>query len=245
MVKTCLFKERKMPSLGRNKSAFDARDFNLRLFIPRMTTGITESFWEFMGDPLDQKDQPHCGGFSIANFGICLPINSPYTNSDGDAFYYRCKEVDLQPRMENGTSIRSVAKVMKSLGMVEAYAFAPDMLTMDWWILNKGPVIVGTEWTEDMFVPDKDNIIHCTGRASGGHAYIINGKKPGYKHIQNSWGDWGKGGGAWISDEDFEKLFMYNGEVLTSVETKMVDPTKPGSGCSNTKLGKILRKMIK
>lgn len=58
--------------LGRIKSPFDARDYNLRNFIPRGLPEviIKERIWEFPHEPLDQAETNHCVGFSMASFGI-------------------------------------------------------------------------------------------------------------------------------------------------------------------------------
>ena len=231
--------------LGRVKSPFDENDYNLRDFIPRMISTVTESNWQYPAESLDQKDTPHCVGFSIANFGINLPTFTPYKNADGDKFYYKCKEYDGQPGMENGSCSRSAAKTMVFYKMISAYAFALEMQTLKYWVLNKGPVIVGTIWTNDMFIPDEGNVIHPTGDNAGGHEYILNGFKDGFYKIHNSWGDaWGLGGEALISELDFEKLFAYDGEALTAVE---LDPANPppineNPGCF-TVIGKLWKNL--
>lgn len=231
--------------LGRIKSPFDFRDYNLRNFIPRKVSQVQESDWPFTLEPLDQKDTGHCVGFSMADFGINNPMATPYSNQDGHDFYYRCKIVDNEPGQENGSYIRSAAKVMLDLKMVDVYAFALDMATLDYWLLNNGPVIVGTIWTNDMFVPDANNFIHPTGATAGGHAYLLNAKRPGAKRLINSWGDsWGQNGQAWISDEDFEKIFNYDGEAVTAFEIKKVDPSNPGKGCSTTAVGQLIKRLF-
>ena len=168
----------------------------------------------------------NCVGFSMADFGINYPTNTPYTNADGDRFYYLCKAIDGEPNNEDGSTIRSVAKAMVNNLIVDAYAFAPDMISIKWWLLNKGPIIVGTTWTDDMFNPDNSYIIRPTGNVVGGHAYLLNEWRiDNFIGIQNSWGaDWGNNGKAYISSEDFEKLFVYDGEAMTAVEIPAEHP---------------------
>ncbi len=211
--------------LGRNVNPFDYRDFNLRQWAFREKTTVTESDWKFPASSLDQLETPHCVGFAIAGFRINLPTFTPQTNDDGHKYYYKCKEYDGQPLMENGSCSRSAAKTMVFYGMINAYAFATDMETLKWWLLNRGPLIVGTSWTMDMFTPDKDNIIHYTGVEVGGHEYILNAYKPNLYRIHNSWNDaWGINGEAWIPEDELTALFNHSGDALTAVE---LDPTIP------------------
>jgi len=99
-----------------------------------------------------------------------------YTNQDGHNFYYKCKIIDGEPNQENGSSVRSIAKVLKSAGRMNAYAFAASVAELKYWLLTqpRPPVIMGTTWTNNMFTPDADNIVHATGDVAGGHAYLIN-----------------------------------------------------------------------
>jgi len=207
--------------LGRIPSPPDSRDYDLRRFMLDYP-GVEkkESDWDFPLEPLDQKEYNHCCGFSAANWGINSPINTPFTNEDGHRFYYECKEIEGEPKKENGAYLRSVGKVLKNNKHTEAYAFAYDIDTIKHWLLYKGPIIVGTIWTEGMFTPDENNIAHPTGAILGGHAYLLNEWRiDNYIGIQNSWGaSWGVNGKAYISQEDFENIFANGGEALAAVE---------------------------
>lgn len=207
---------------GRIKSPYDSRDYNLEWFIPKKGMGkaVTERVWDFPLESLDQEETPHCVGFSMASFGINLPVLTPYTNAAGHKFYYKCKVVDGDPQSEEGSTIRSAAKVLKQEGVIGAYAFAPSVEAIRYWVLNKGPMIIGTIWTEGMMCPDDSGIIEPTGNIVGGHATLINEwRKDDYIRIQNSWGpDWGIDGSAYIHVEDFKKIFNYDGEAMTAVE---------------------------
>lgn len=218
-------------NFGRIPSPFDGRDYNLRSFIPRANSLkiIGSKKWEFWGEPLDQGETPHCVGFSMANFGINEPVNTPYLNSDGHLFYYKCKVVDGEPNKENGSYIRSAAKVLRNEGVIETYAFAYDIYAIKWWIINKSPMIVGTIWTEEMLNPNADDIITTGGAILGGHAYLLTEwTEDNYIGIQNSWGKhWGINGKAYISMADFEKIFKYDGEAMTTVEIEKHAIKKP------------------
>lgn len=208
---------------GREPSPFDKNDWKLENYIPEgalKITPIVKKSWDFPATSLDQEDTPHCVGFGTASWGINSPINTMYTNEDGHRFYYLCKEIDGEPGEENGSYIRSAAKVLRNEGRIEAYAFATNMESIKWWLLNKGPIISGTIWTEGMLEPDHENKVHITGKVVGGHAILLN-EWTEDEHIgfQNSWGKkWGNNGKAYISVEDYEILFHYNGEAMTAVE---------------------------
>jgi hypothetical protein len=232
-----------MYGLGRNVSTKDNRDYRLINYIHGVPSA-KEKIWTFDGDALDQKETPHCGGFGMAHYGICHPMPSMYTEKQGHEFYYRCKEFDLEPGMENGTSVRSVANVGRNLGMWETYAFATTMEEINYWILNEGPIMIGTEWTMDMFVPDKDAILRPTGNIAGGHFWLADGKIDGMTRGLTSWGpDFGVNGHFWMYDADLEALFHQQGEAIAAVEVAKVDPSVQ-SGCRNTPLGKALARML-
>ena len=213
---------------GRIPSPIDSRDYKLRAFISEEAPPIekTHQTWDFPKDePHDQGRTNHCVGFSVANFGINLPIGRDYSNEDGHRFYYKCKEIDGEPGNEEGTTLRSGAKVLKRNGNIEGYAFADSVEEIKWWILSKGPVIAGTIWTSGMLFPNSENIIYPTGEEVGGHAYLLTEwTSDNLIGIQNSWGtDWGVKGKSYIRAQDFESLFIEQGEAVTAVE---IEPKK-------------------
>jgi len=220
---------------GRIQSPFDSRDYMLRDYMYGGKTYIgallNEKQWEFPGLSLDQGETNHCVGFTMANFGINCPINTKYTNDDGSDFYYMCKIIDKEPLKEDGSYIRSAAKVLKNLGKIDIYAFASNIEDIKYWIINKSPILAGTMWTEGMMTPDANNFLTISGEVVGGHAYLLNEwTSNDYIGIQNSWGEnWGKNGKAYISAADFQKLFLSGGEALATVELldKHNEPERP------------------
>jgi hypothetical protein len=224
--------------LGRNASPKDERDYKLSAFIPKYLGNLSGSKkWDFLAEPLNQGETPHCVGFGGANFGINLPIQDNYTNQDGHDFYYKCKVIDGEPNAENGSTVRSIAKVLQQAGRIKNYAFASSIDEIDYWLLNNGPLIVGVDWYNDMFTPDENNQIHIGGAWVGGHCGVINElMETGFYFFQNSWGGWGIHGGAKIAKIDFEILMNNQGEAMTAVELPLGNPE--GSGCP---LGAILK----
>jgi hypothetical protein len=207
---------------GRIPSPPDPRDFHLTSFVPiTLEPSPKERVWDYPAEKtLDQKNSTHCVGFSMANFGINLPTYTPYTNEDAHDFYYKCKIIDGNPGSEEGSTLRSASKVLRNVGAIDGYAFAYDLDTIKWWLLNRGPVIAGTIWTNEMNYPDEDGIIGIGGQPLGGHAYLLTEwTEDGYIGIRNSWGDdWGKKGMAYIKAEDFAEIFKNYGEAVTAVE---------------------------
>ena len=210
-----------MFGMGQNPSPEDKRDWQLSMFEPANLGDLTKSkMWPFNSLPLEQGETPHCVGFGGANWGINEPIQDMYTNADGHAFYDLCKIIDGEPGAQNGSTIRTIAKVLRNAGRLDGYAFAKTVDAITYWIINHGPVIIGTIWTVDMCVPDKNNVIHPTGKVAGGHCSVINETVDGNLFgIQNSWGlRWGINGKAYISRADFQSIFMAGGEAMAAVE---------------------------
>ena len=153
---------------------------------------------------LDQGNTPHCVGFGGAQWGNTLPIDDHYTADDGHAIYYECKVIDGEPKQEDGSDVRSLAKALQNRAL-----------------LTSGPVVVGTDWMNDMFNPDKDGFVKPTGGVAGGHCYLWQGYDPTSKVLSflNSWGDsWGVKGSFYMHQTDFEQLFADQGEAMAAVE---------------------------
>lgn len=122
-----------------------------------------------------------------------------------------------------GTSVRAGAKALQSLGAITAYHWAQSISDITKAILTTGPVVVGTEWTEDMFSPVGSNyVIKPTGPVVGGHAYKLDGINitTGYVRLKNSWSaSWGQNSYAHIHRDDLDELvFGRDGEAVIAVE---------------------------
>jgi hypothetical protein len=173
-------------------------------------------------DQLDQGDTGHCVGFGWAQWGNTDPINDNFTNADGDAIYYECKVIDGEPKQENGSQVRSGAKAMQDRKRDSAYAFASSLDEIKAWVQSgKGPVVIGSDWYNDMFDPDSKGFVKPTGGVAGGHCFLLVGdlESEGAFLFQNSWGkSWGLNGYFKMKYADFNKLLQAQGDACVCVE---------------------------
>lgn len=172
---------------------------------------------------LDQGTTPHCTGFAWAHWSNALPTENTMSEQQAHSIYYRAKEIDGEPRAENGSTIHSSVKAMKDLGRVDAYAWTTDLEEIKQWVLTKGPMVVGTYWYAGMFDPNGTGYVHPTGSIEGGHAYQIVGYSRGLDvfTFQNSWGkSWGDNGFFYMHANEWFSVFSKNndGEACATVE---------------------------
>ena len=170
---------------------------------------------------LDQGATNHCVGFGWAGWGDADPVEDKFQNADADAIYYECKIVDGEPNGENGSTVRSGAKVMKTRGRVGSYVFAASVDEIRQWQQLHGRVVFGTDWTNDMFQPDGQGYVRPTGPVAGGHCYLALGDLTSEDAVlcENSWGpNWGLGGRFKIKWNDFAQLFAAQGEACAGTE---------------------------
>lgn len=169
------------------------------------------------------------------------PINN-HPKEQPEDIYRECLKVDEWEGedWDGGTSVRALFKVLKRLGYVSEYKWAFDAETVVNHLLTRGPVVMGTDWTRDMFTPDvRTGYISATGPNEGGHGYTLvaaNRKRRnpdksdehpegtiGAVRMVNSWGrEWGpQHGRAWLTFSDLDKLIKADGEACVSTELKI------------------------
>lgn len=121
-----------------------------------------------------------------------------------------------------GTSVRAGAKVLQSIGAIASYHWAFTIQDVVVAVLTTSPVIVGTNWYDDMFNPTGSQyIVTPSGGIAGGHAYKIDGYNQTTRlfRIKNSWGTgWGYNGYAHIRHDDLAALIDDYGEACLALE---------------------------
>lgn len=135
----------------------------------------------------------------------------------------------VYPPTDTGSDGLSVAKVLQSRALISGYqhAFSLEALLS---ALAKQPVIVGTEWRQDMFHPAADGRQKITGAVAGGHEYCLDELDVANERVwmQNSWGkSWGLQGRAYFTWTDMRALLAASGDCTVFAPVAAPVPTPP------------------
>jgi hypothetical protein len=113
--------------LGRLPSPRDPRDYLMSAALPFLTPAPRPVKKWHSDTVLNQGLTPHCVGYSWAGWGIADPVEDKWTNCMGDSIYRECKVIDGEPGAQNGSTVRSGAKVMVRRKRVGTYFFAQSV----------------------------------------------------------------------------------------------------------------------
>lgn len=141
-------------------------------------------------------------------------------NNKGLDFYHQATLRDgisgnTYPGADEGSSGLGAAKGLKYEKYITGYTHGFSM-TDFLAALQHQPVMVGTDWTANMFDPDRNGLIRPTGNVEGGHEYGAFGYDPATTLIKfrNHWtADWGVRGRFYMLANDFEQLLANQGDV--------------------------------
>lgn len=182
----------------------------------------------YNGVRLDQGMSSACVGHGWTHWLTSSPIIQKARPWQDFAFdVYRTAQINDEWEGEEptyyGTSVRAGAKVLQAQGFITDYrwAFTADEILRA--VLDIGPVVVGTVWTDGMFVPYPSGEIKPEGPEAGGHCYLIDGGNALTRRVRilNSWGNWGNKGRAWMSMASLEYLMGLDGEAAIATEVKV------------------------
>lgn len=210
--------------LGR-RVAIDPRDRDYPMTRLLAAAERTEGYqyWWSNGGWHDQGAAPTCVGAATWHW----LVDGPLTGNPGvgpDALYALAQEHDEWPGSNYaGTSVRGAAKALAAAELATSYWWAWDLDTLVVALLNRGPVVVGTNWYWQMFFPDPQGAVEVTGPLEGGHAYVANGVNTATETIRfkNSWGrSWGRRGYFYMRFDDCDRLIREDGEAMIAIEAR-------------------------
>lgn len=215
--------------LGRRRSA-DEQDqrFPIRKLLRAEPARREYRYWWPEGWWGNQQNTPQCVAYAWLHLLEDGPITQiPKRRGAGPVFdpgnlYRSAQRVDEWEGQDyDGTSVRAGAKVLQRRKIIDSYWWAWSLEALVDAVLTLGPVVVGTNWYMDMFLPDRDGRARVSGTLVGGHAYVVNGVnvKKEIVRIKNSWGrHWGRRGHALLSFDDMARLLREDGEACIAME---------------------------
>jgi hypothetical protein len=174
---------------------------------------VTKKLWGLRSvKRLDQGDTPTCVGHGWAHRGNANPHERNLRERDALDLYTLAQANDEWAGSDyEGTSVLGGAKAAQIRNLISVYRWATTLQDVLLAASHVGPVVAGTTWYERMFDPDEDGYLTVSGRAAGGHCWMIRGVDPDRQRVQmtNSWGRaWGKNGDAYIRFTDLERLLQ-------------------------------------
>jgi len=213
-----------------------SRDFAVREAKKPPTATI---FWEDDAPILDQGNLGGCVGWTgadILNMAMYKPVRDKvngskfFDNTDGKNFYHLATVADnisgTYPPDDTGSSGLGLAKALMRLGYIDRYTHA---FTWNAYLtaIAAGPVAAGTLWTNKMFNPDKNGVVHVgslsQSNIAGGHEFSIRGRNDTTKlnlcrnHWTNTWDTEADGpkvpGEFWLTDADLQLLLKNQGDI--------------------------------
>lgn len=197
----------------------DKRDLKYRLRLGAVASSRRYRWWR-CGPVLDQGSESSCVGQAWAGWLQASPC--PQNPLSPSGIYKIAQKYDVWAgESYDGTSVRAGAKVVTMTGQVEQYEWTYSTDDVVEYLLEHGPLVLGTAWTSGMSSPDRHGVIKLTGAMEGGHAYLAYGVNlnRGLVYLRNSWGrGWGLNGNARISLEDLQQLLNQDGECCVARE---------------------------
>lgn len=241
--------------LGWKPSPVDERDWSPATLRAMVGLGVARPVtWYIPPDLyLYQGEKPYCvaysGGYLISAAGSQSPVTIGVDNAYCDQLYTDIKAVEGilpgDPRFNEGSCLRSLAKVLRQRGVIDAYSLSRDFASANDWVDHFGCVVLGTFWWSDMFTPDSEGRIRPTGSKVGGHAYCWFAKDQALDNgFAQTWGrDWGKDGKFFMNDLDTSGLIADQGEALLTVKLAAEYMPPPKAGLCH--FGKAMRRMVR
>jgi len=213
---------------------------NSAFALPRLAPQAGRKVWGFPGTVLNQGATGTCVAHAAAHFIHCSPrphrafldafqlyretvLLDEYPGNDSEAYDPN------NSHLQYGSSGTGGAKALHKRGLISGYLWADTLENAIQWILQRGPVMVGSNWYDGMFSPSPEGYVKISGSVAGGHEYLVRGvsTKRGVAWAVNSWGPtWSPrisgrslpSGHFLIPFEVLERLFREGGDIVSPLE---------------------------
>jgi hypothetical protein len=200
----------------------DIHNANFRAIdLVSVSAPIRTRFWN-MRAALNQGNTPQCTDYSIETALMGAPKMLRAPAAPLGMIYHLAQTLDAWPGENyDGTSVLAAHKAAVKLGLIKEYRWMLTFIEILQLLSNYGPVVIGSNWYEGMFYPNKKGEVTISGSIAGGHAYCLCGIDSVQKRVRKlgSWGSgWGQSGRAWLSFDTLERLFSENGEAALPVQ---------------------------
>lgn len=225
--------------LGR-RAAPDERDagYPLRALLTPVTRRLPLKLWPLFRTVLDQGPHGTCVGHGWEHWMMAAPTVKKDPDRPPTAlniYAGACANDEWSDNddggLDFGTSVRGGAKWLQSEGHIGAYHWSATADEAADWIAGAdsegrpigGPLVIGVNWYDRMFTPDREGIVRVGGTIAGGHCVTLLGysDKRGEFYGANSWGiGWGRHGRFWLPAEVLERLLSEGGEAVAAVEVR-------------------------
>lgn len=197
-----------------------------RLMTSGTVTRFSRAWW---ADAVrNQGQRPWCVAFAFEKLlrGEPNPMGRHMTIEELGKLYRRAQQVDGIPGTNyDGTTLEGGFKAFKEAGYLRGNMVVGNTIEqVALWLRDRGPVVVGTDWTFNMAVPRSGGRVRPTGSSQGGHAWIINGAdflnaSSGEFYGVNSHGThYGNKGHLTITARDLATLFGRGGYALSALQ---------------------------
>lgn len=142
-----------------------------------------------------------------------------YTTDQREAAYLRWQQYDpWAGTPHDGSSTDAPFQGLRAEGEIESWHWLFGEAEVREYVTWYGPVVVGTEWLQQMFYPSLSGYLQVAGQVAGGHAYrlVQYSKTHDAYRMVNSWGrGWGDNGRAWLRSGDLATLLAADGDAVT------------------------------
>lgn len=170
-------------NLGR-KPEWDQR--NARFMAAPVDLGEIKSVsWRHFGVTSDQNGYGGCVGWMGLDWRNTQPAKTPgmqFRDADGLEYYNGATRYDQWPDNDRppgykghdndeGSSTQGLCRYFKDQNVIDGYEWA-DNVDRFVALMQRGPVVTGMDWTQDMFSPDSRGRVTPTGDLAGGHAIM-------------------------------------------------------------------------